>query len=82
MRCAGAGLAVAHGGRSISSLRRRALRRGSGRASRAAHAGPTDPRVVGTASGGRAEARGARSAILAPEYIRDRRGAAPTNPGS
>ena len=36
---AGAGLANAHGRRAISSLRRRALRRGSGRASRAAHAG-------------------------------------------
>ena len=36
---AGAGLANAHGRRAISSLRRRALRRGSGRALRAAHAG-------------------------------------------
>ena len=36
---AGAGLANAHGRRAISSLRRRALRRGSGRAPRAAHAG-------------------------------------------
>ena len=39
MRCAGAGLADAHGRRAISSLRRRALRRGCGRAPRAAHAG-------------------------------------------
>ena len=36
---AGAELADAHGRRAISSLRRRALRRGSGRAPRAAHAG-------------------------------------------
>ena len=36
---AGAGLADAHGRRATSSLRRRALRRGSGRAPRAAHAG-------------------------------------------
>ena len=36
---AGAGLADAHGCRATSSLRRRALRRGSGRAPRAAHAG-------------------------------------------
>ena len=36
---AGAGLAGAHGRRATSSLRRRALRRGSGRAPRAAHAG-------------------------------------------
>ena len=39
MRCAGAGLAIAHGRRAISSLRRRDLRRGSERAPRAAHAG-------------------------------------------
>ena len=36
---AGAGLADAHGRRATSSLRQRALRRGSGRAPRAAHAG-------------------------------------------
>ena len=35
----GAGLADAHGRRATSSLRRRALRRSSGRAPRAAHAG-------------------------------------------
>ena len=81
MRCAGAGLAIAHGRRAISSLRRRALRRGCERASRAAHAGPTDPRAVGPA-GGRAEARGARSATRGREYIRDRRGAAPSIRGS
>jgi hypothetical protein len=76
MRCAGAGLADAHGRRAISSLRRCALRRGCGRAPRAAHAGPTDPRAVGPAGG----------PTRAPEYIRgdprDRRGAAPTIPGS
>ena len=48
---AGARLAAAHGGRSVSRVCRCDLLRGSGRAPRAAHAGPTGPLAVAIARG-------------------------------
>ena len=58
---AGAGLADAHGRRATSSLRRRALRRGSGRAPRAAHAGRELDGESWSSSGSVASCQGGRA---------------------